>query len=141
MTDLEIIKLIEELRNRNNSDDAYIGFYQYGGGPDESYIKANREGLEIHAAELLEASLETKTEFEKGKEKIFGLDNELYDKESDYGFDYVELKKEKRNEIKPYSEYKETWKDKVFKVGCVGIGIILIGLIIVGFITTITWFL
>ena len=139
MTDLEIRKLIEELRNRNNSDDAYIGFYQYGGGPDESYIKANRQGLEIHAAELLEAALETRAEFEKGKEKTFGLDNKLYDNESDYGFDYVELKKEKRNEIKPYSEYKETWKDKIFKVGCIGIGILLIAFIIIGFITVITW--
>ena len=140
MTDEDIKKLIDDLRSQKNYDEAYIGFFQYGGGPDESYIKANRQGLELHAAELLEAALETEKEFEIGKEKTFGLDEGISDPESDYDFDYVELKKENRNEIKPYSEYKETWKDKVFKVGCIGIGILLIGLVIVGIFTVITWF-
>lgn len=139
MTDEDIKKLIDDLRSQKNYDEAYIGFFQYGGGPDESYIKANRQGLELHAAELLEAALETEKEFEVGKEKTFGLDEGISDPESDYDFDYVELKKENRNEIKPYSEYEETWKDKVFKVGCIGIGILLIGLVIVGIFTVITW--
>lgn len=140
MTDGEIGKLINELRSKKNYDEAYIGFFQYGGEPDESYIKANRQGLELHAAELLAAALETKIEFESGKEKTFGLDKGIFDEESDFGFDYVELKKEKGNDIKPHSEYKETWKDKAFKVGCIGIGILLVVLIIIGFITSITWF-
>jgi hypothetical protein len=139
MTDEQIGELINELRSKKNYDEAYIGYFQYGGGPDESYIKANRQGLELHAAELLAAALETETEFETGKEKTFGLDEGISDEESDFGFNYVELKKEKRNDIKPYSEYKETWKDKAFKVGCVGIGILLVVLVIVGFITAINW--
>jgi len=69
MTDEDIKKLIDDLRSQKNYDEAYIGFFQYGGGPDESYIKANRQGLELHAAELLEAALETEKEFEIGKEK------------------------------------------------------------------------
>ena len=139
MTDENIKRLIDDLRNQKNYDEAYIGFFQYGGGTDESYIKANRQGLELHAAELLEAALETEKEFESGKEKIFGLDEGKSDEESDYHFDYIELKKEKRFEIKPDSEYKETWKDKIFKFGCFG-GLIALGLlIIIGLITVISW--
>ncbi|WP_298239513.1 hypothetical protein [uncultured Algibacter sp.] len=139
MTDKEIGELINELRSKKNYDEAYIGFFQYGGGPDESFIKANRQGLELHAAELLAAALETETEFESGKEKTYGLDQDLLDDDSEFGFSYVELKKEKRNDIKPYSEYKETWKDKAFKIGCIAIGILLIVLLIIGFITAVTW--
>lgn len=139
MTDKEIGELINELRSKKNYDEAYIGFFQYGGGPDESFIKANRQGLELHAAELLAAALETETEFEIGKEKTYGLDQDLHDDDSEFGFSYVELKKEKRNDIKPYSEYKETWKDKTFKIGCIAIGILLVVLLIIGFITAVTW--
>ena len=139
MTDKEIGELINELRSKKNYDEAYIGFFQYGGGPDESFIKANRQGLELHAAELLAAALETETEFEIGKEKTYGLDQDLLDDDSEFGFSYVELKKEKRNDIKPYSEYKETWKDKAFKIGCITIGILLVVLLIIGFITAVTW--
>ena len=134
MTDEQIGVLINELRSKKNYNEAYIGYFQYGGGPDESYIKANRQGLELHAAELLAAALETETEFEIGKQKTFGLDEGISDEESDFGFNYIELKKEKRNDIKAYSEYKETWKDNAFKVGCIGIGILLVVLVIIGFI-------
>ena len=139
MTDKEIGELINELRSKKNYHEAYIGFFQYGGGPDESFIKANRQGLELHAAELLAAALETETEFEIGKEKTYGLDQDLLDDDSEFGFSYVELKKEKRNDIKPYSVYKETWKDKAFKIGCIAIGILLVVLLIIGFITAVTW--
>ena len=140
MTDKDIGKLIDELRNQRNYDEAYIGFFQYGGGPDESYIKANRQGLELHAAELLAAALETKTEFKTGKQKTFGLDQDLLVHDSEFGFDYVELIKEKRNDINPSSVNKENWKDKAFKISCIAIGILIVVLIIIGTLTAITWF-
>jgi len=139
MNDKEIGKLINELRSQKNYDEAYIGYFQYGGGPEESCIKANRQGLELHAAELLEAALETEKEFENGKIKTFGLDEGISDEESDFLFDYVELKKESRNEIKPKSDYKETWKDKLFKYFFFGILIGLGLLIIIGIVTVISW--
>ncbi len=139
MNDKEIGKLINELRSQKNYDEAYIGYFQYGGGPDESCIKANRQGLELHAAELLEAALETEKEFEKGKIKTFGLDEGISDEESDFFFEYVELIKEVRNDIKPNSEYKETWKDKIFKYGCFGVLIGLGLLIIIGIMTVLSW--
>ncbi|KAA5820432.1 hypothetical protein FPF71_17725 [Algibacter amylolyticus] len=139
MNDKEIGKLINALRSQKNYDEAYIGYFQYGGGPDESCIKANRQGLELHAAELLEAALETEKEFENGKIKTFGLDEGISDEESDFFFHYVELKKEARNEIKPYPDYKETWKDKLIKYFFFGILIGLGLLIIIGIVTVISW--
>lgn len=139
MSDKEIAELISQLRGEKKYDEAYIGFFQYGGGPDESFIRANRQGLELLAAELLAAALETETEFEAGKEKTYGLDQDLINDDSEYGFSYVELKKGSRNDIKPYSEYEETWKDKAFKIGCFAIGILIVGLLIIGFITTVKW--
>jgi hypothetical protein len=140
MTDEEIRKLIDELRNRNKYDEAYIGFFEYGGGPDESFIKANRQGLELHAADLLEAALETDSEFGSVKSKNFGLDEKIADEQSDFIFNYIELYKEKRNEIKPNIEYKETWKGKAYKFGCFSIGVLFVVLMIIGFITVFTWF-
>lgn len=139
MSDKEIAELISQLRDEKKYDEAYIGFFQYGGGPDESFIRANRQGLELLAAELLAAALETETGFEAGKEKTYGLDQDLINDESEYGFSYVELKKGSRNDIKPYSEYEETWKDKAFKIGCFAIGILIVVLLIIGFITAVKW--
>lgn len=139
MNNKEIGKLINELRSQKNYNEAYIGYFQYGGGPEESYIKANRQGLELHAAELLEAALETEKEFENGKIKTFGLDKGISDEESDFFFDYIELKKEARNEIKPDSDYKETWKDRLFKYFFFGVLIGLGLLIIIGIVTVILW--
>ncbi len=139
MTDKKIAELIDQLRSEKTYDEAYIGFFQFGGGPDESFIKANRQGLELYAADLLAAALETETEFGSEKEKTYGLDHVLLADDSEFGFSYVELKKEKRNEIKPLSEYKETWKEKAFKIGCIAIGIVLIAFLIIGFITAVTW--
>ncbi len=139
MNDKEIGKLINELRSQKNYDEAYIGYFQYGGGPFESCMKANRQGLELHAAELLEAALETEKEFEKGKIKTFGLDQGITNEESDFFFDYVELKKEARNEIKPDSVYKETWKDVLIKYFFFGILIGVGLLIIIGIVTVISW--
>lgn len=139
MNDKDIEKLIEQLRNQKNYDEAYIGYFQYGGQPDESYIKANRQGLELHAAELLEAALETKAGFEDNKMKTFGLDEGISDIEGDYFFQYVELIKEVRSKVNPNSDYQQTWKDKAIEKILIGVLISIPILAIIGFIKIIQW--
>lgn len=140
MKDKEIGKLIEELRSQAKYDEAYIGYFQYGDGFDESFIRANRQGLELYAAEILQAVLETEKEFDKEtKFKIFGLNPKILDEESDFFFDYIELVKEKRNEIKLNYQYKETWKDKMAKYASFGILIGLGLLVIIGLVTVVSW--
>ncbi|WP_132706154.1 hypothetical protein [Winogradskyella wandonensis] len=141
MTDEELKKIITELENRNEKEKAYFGFYQYGGGPDESCIKANRKGLELYAVELLKAGLESETrEYEKNKVESVGLNTDWTDENGEFFFDYVELtNKDKKSKDKSFPENKETWKDKAFKIGCIGIGILLIGLTIIGFVSVLNW--
>ena len=141
MTDEELKKIITELENRNEKEKAYFGFYEYGGGPDESCIGANRKGLELFAVELLKAAIESETfEYEKNKLQSVGLNLDWTDKNADFFFDYVELtNKNIDSNDKTFPEYKVTWKDKVLKIGCVGVGILLVGLTIIGLISVLTW--
>ncbi|MBO6881793.1 hypothetical protein [Winogradskyella sp.] len=141
MTDKELKKLISELENRNEKEKAFFGFYEYGGGPDESHIKANRKGLELFASELLKVGLESENrKFEKNETESIGLNTDWLDENGEFFFDFVELtKKDKTPTKKTFPEYKESWKDKAFKIGCLAIGILLVGLIVVGLITVLKW--
>jgi len=140
MTDEKLKEFITELEKRNEKEKAFFGFHQYGGGPDESCIKANRKGLELYAVELLKAGIESENlEYNENKVQSIGLDTEWTDENGEFFFDYVELTKKEKELNEKFPEYKDTWKDKVFKVGCIGIGILLVGLILVGLITVITW--
>lgn len=141
MTDEELKNIISELEKRNEKEKAYFGFYQYGGGPDESCIKANRKGLELFAVELLKAGIESENrKFEENKVESIGLNIDWTDENGEFFFDYVELTNNDKEPNKTtFPEYEDTWKDKMFKIGCIGIGIILVGLIIVGLMTTLTW--
>lgn len=49
-------KIIDELEETNSKEDAYFGIFKYGNSPDKSYIKGNKQGLELYAAKLLKAS-------------------------------------------------------------------------------------
>ncbi|MDG4715064.1 hypothetical protein [Winogradskyella marincola] len=141
MTDEELKKIIFELEKRNEKEKAFFGFYEYGGGPDESHIKANRKGLELFATELLKVGIESENrEFKKNGTESIGLNTDWLDENGEFFFDFVELtKKDKAPTEKTFPEHKETWKDKAFRVGCFGIGILLVGLIIVGLITVLNW--
>ena len=137
MTDDEIRKFINDLRDKQKFDEAYIGFFQFGGGSEESFIKANRQGLEMHAAELLEAAV---TKY-NDKSKSYGLDEGIQDIEGDFSFQYVDLKEGKRGEIKPSPDYKETWTDKVFLICCIAVILIFLSIGVIGLITIAKWIL
>ena len=95
MTNSEIQEFISSIHQRNSIDQAYIGFFQYGGGPDESFIKANRQGLELYAAQLLSAGIEIdKRLFEKGTVETFGVNSDIVSDETEIDIHYIELKRE-----------------------------------------------
>lgn len=52
----ELQQIIDRLEATHSKDDAYFGIFEYGGDPDESFIKANKQGLGLFAAELLKAA-------------------------------------------------------------------------------------
>lgn len=140
MTDKELEEIINELEKRSEKEEAYFGFYHYGGGPYESYIKANRKGLELFATELLKTAIESENrEIKENIVETIELNISWMDENSEFFFDHIELTTKEKETNQQYFEHKETWKDLIFKVGCIGILLLTIGLTVIGLITALTW--
>jgi hypothetical protein len=140
MTKEELKKIVAELEKQNEKEKAYFGFYQYGGGPDESCLKANRKGLELFSAELLKVAIKSDNfEFKENKIESISLEIDWTDENSHFYFDHVELTNKDKGPIGAFSHPKDTWRDKLFVISLIGMGILLIGLLIVGLITTVSW--
>jgi len=139
LTQDELQKIIDQLERQTSKDNATFGIFQYGGGSDESCIKADKEGLKLFALELLKASSKTNEIInDKGKNIIPIIFQENWiDDQSDTVIQYV--KPVERRQIKDEKKYKETIIDKVLPYGCYAAFIILAIAIIVGFWTLIKW--
>jgi len=137
----QLQQIIDQIENEDLKSEAYLGIFEYGGGPDESYIKANKQGLQLFALELLKAARDSDDLLNNENEQsIFtlGFDEIWVDDESTTFIQYVEPTKEIRERVKS-EPYKETWQDKVARFGCI-IAILLAVLSgIVGAVTMIKW--
>ncbi|MEM9023059.1 MAG: hypothetical protein AAGB22_04925 [Bacteroidota bacterium] len=138
----ELQKIIDQLESGNTEEEAYWGIFEYGGVPAESYIKANRQGLERFAATLLRASLEVEAIVDDPERSYFALeDNEEWvDQESTTFIDYIEPTLEKR-EHAPEEPHVETWKGKAMKVGCITAIIYGVFALLLGVYTMAKWVL
>lgn len=65
--DKEVGVFLEYLKSKKLKEKAYFGIFQYGGGPDESCIKANTEGALQFTHDLLEAYTLLEEKLEKGE--------------------------------------------------------------------------
>jgi len=135
----DLNKIIEQLENQSSKDTATFGLY-FQDNEDEMHIKANKDGFELFACELLKASRDSEDVI-KNKEKNY----------IDFGFKEKWIEGELIGYIKPISEsrtdkikdkpYKESFKDSVFKYGCLVIIGVIIFSIIIGIYSIFTWFL
>ncbi|UUC44741.1 hypothetical protein [Flavobacterium cerinum] len=136
----ELDKIIQSLTNNNAEDKASFGLY-YGEGEDEDemHIKANKEGFELFAAELLKASRDSETIINNTEKNYIDFE---WRKEWMSGemIAYIKPVSEARNEIKEdTTPHVESFKDKMFKYGCLSlIAIVVIGAVI-GFYTIFRW--
>ncbi|MBB6005013.1 hypothetical protein [Arcicella rosea] len=140
MTEEELQNIINKFDETELKKQAIWGIFQYGGGSDESFIKANKEGLELFALELLKASLESNKIIENNKNKIIHLDyyeNWIYENADTY-LQYIELVKEKQT-LKPKVEYKTTISDKLLTSLLKIILVILIVALFIGLRTMFSW--
>ena len=136
----ELTNIVHRLKSSTINDDAYFGFFEYGDGPDESFIKANKDGLIRFATELLEANLAASTEEYVSEEKeFFSLENDWFSENSEFHFSYIELMQKSNAEIEPSIEYQETWKDQLIKFFLIGIFIFILISILVGAFTILSW--
>jgi len=132
-------KLIEQLRLNVHQEDAIFGIFQYGGGTDECYIRANKEGLQLYALELLIAAQKAEEVFEDPKTNIIPVKYEesWIDQHSDVFLQYVEPVGKRA--IFPYEEEKSTVSDKLLSSGCVLFLIFILLSVIVGAASIFKW--
>ena len=106
---------------------------------DEAYIKANKNGLELFAVELLKASIKSEDIIEDSEKSIITFDPKEKWITGNIWIGYIEPKIEDRIDVKE-ELYKRTWKDKIVEYGCltiIGIGILIF---IAGIFAVISWF-
>lgn len=140
MTNEDLLKTIAELEKRNAKEKASFGFYRYGGANDESYIKANRKGLELFAAELLKTGIKAEQlEFKEHLVEKIDLDTDWTDDNGEYYFNYIELTNKDKESNQDFPEHKNKVKSRLLRLGYIGIAIILIGLLLIGLQTVISW--
>lgn len=135
MTKAELQNIINQFDEDSLKKEAVFGIFQFGGGSDESFIKANKEGLTLFAIQLLKSAKEHNT-IENGKKSVpFEYEESWIDGDSDTFVQYIEFAEKK--DFK-----KETpvgLKDRLTPIGCVFALIILLALIITGLVTFFKW--
>ncbi len=136
MDNRKLEELIHELESLNDEGNAYFGIQQYGGGPDESFVQGNKEGLIRFAKELLKASVKTG---ETDGKIIYLLDDEdvWIDDMSEVGIDYIEKVDVSNDFLKNKSDSEN---HKFIGIGCLLLFVGIITLTIIGIITVIRWF-
>ncbi len=141
VTDEEIKNIIKEFENRNQKENAFFGFYQYGGGIDESRIQANRKGVELFTAQLLKAMLNSEKHDYKENELCYNeIDIDWTDADSDFFFDSIEMtNKDKSKKEAKFPEYKQSITDDLYGFLILFIVLLLIFFMFVGFVTTLKW--
>jgi len=140
LTEEELQKIIDQFDEEMLKRQGIFSILQYGGGSDESFIKANKEGLEMFALELLKSSRDAENVIADKKKNIIPLnyDESWIDEFGDTFIQYIEPIKEKQ-EFKSKKDYKQTILDKLVPLGCITAIIVIIISTIVGLITITDW--
>ena len=141
MTKDELQIIIDQLESGNLKCDAQFGILEDRGSSHDSYIKANKEGLELFAAELLKASRDADAILASKENSGYamGWREEWIDGASTTFVQYIELLNEKEisSTITPHTE---TIKDQIMKVGCLAMLVVFVVAIVTGFATMVSWF-
>ena len=132
-------KLIEQLRQTINTEEATFGIFQYGGGTDECYIKANKDGLRLYALELLIAAQKAEEVFDAPQKNIIPIsyqENWMVE-DSDVLLQYIDPVCKKTGV--PVVEQKTSFSDKMISGGCFLLFVFIVLSFLVGAISIIKW--
>ncbi len=140
LTKEELQKIIDQFDEDELKQQGIFGISQYGGGSDESFVRANKEGLELFALQLLKSARDSEAILSDTEKNIipFDYDENWVDENSDTFVQYIEPIADKQK-LKPKSEYKSTFADKLIPYGCGLLLFILAIAVIVGLITLYNW--
>jgi len=134
----ELQKIIEQLESTNSKDEAYIGIFQGGEEPHDLFVKANRQGLELYAVQLLKASRDSEEVINDTKRKFIYLDDNDEWIQGDMFIQYIEPNLEKREFVK-FEENKKHWFGWIFGAGCLALVLLIVISFFVGLGTIWNW--
>lgn len=140
MTKEELQKIIERFDEEELKQQGFFGLAHYQGDPYESFIRANKEGLELFALELLKSARDYEGMLmDKTKRGIpFGANENWMDENSDVFIQFVEPITDKQP-LKQKVDHKLTFADRLGMIGCGLVGITLIISLIVGLVVICKW--
>jgi len=140
LTNEELKESINDIDKQDLKKLATFGIFAIGENWDEIAIKANKEGLQLFALELLKASQQTKNVLLDKENNVIPIDSnaEWINPESDIKILYVEQVDKTHKEDKVDNK-KETFADKSMKYGCFAILILLLIALVVGLWTLGKW--
>ncbi|GAB3554574.1 hypothetical protein [Spirosoma fluminis] len=126
---------ITEIQATTDPEKAYINFFMYGGGTDESAIRANKDGLLLFAQRLIKAANEMDKVAEGQTVPISDDYAEWIDSGSEIGFHYVQ-------KVSGYinTDDQETWKDRIEKYFIFAMFVGAIGIFVLGLWTLVNFF-
>jgi len=141
VTKEDLQKIIEQFNQEDLERQGVFGVFQYGGGSDESFIRANKEGLELFALELLKSARDADEIIESNEKSVipFDYEEEWIDENSDTFIQYVQPISD-RQMAKQVSEHHPTIVDKLMPYGCGLLLLILVILICIGLGSIYHWF-
>jgi len=140
VTKEELQKIIDQFDEEKLKKEGIFGILHADSDYYESYVRANQEGLELFAIELLKAARDTADALAESERSVIPLRHEeaWIDDRSNSVIQYVEPIAYKQG-TEPEMDYKESLFDKLVPYGCGLIMIILAIAAIVGLVTIYKW--
>lgn len=102
-------------------------------------IKANKDGLMLYAATLLEAAAEVDVRSFESQLETFRLNDDWISENSEFYFSFVELYQQTKDEIEPPIEHIETFPEMSIRYLIISILIFILISILVGIGTILSW--
>ncbi len=132
--------IIEKLKQGASEDEAFFGIYEVEEDSENYCIKANKRGMELFTAEMLQALNAPNWSDAKLQEKAIEISasNNWMALDSEVFIRFVQPLQEKPAVIEP-PEMKDDWKETAFKFGCIAALICLVFATIVGLCTMFNW--
>ena len=141
MTNGDLKKIISQIDEPALRESATFGIDQWGQGADESFIKANKEGLLLFAIQLLQAAAAADEVVGNKERSIVPLDieNNWMDQEAPTVIHYVEAVN-KRDERSSQVNRRRTVADLLIPVGCGLVALVVLGSFLLGLYTMLSFF-
>ncbi|OIN59727.1 hypothetical protein [Arsenicibacter rosenii] len=138
----ELQNIIDQFPEERLKEKAFFGIYHYGNNTDESFIKANTEGLQLFALQLLRSTLDIDLTSSTANQNTISLiyDEDWIDEHSDTLIQYIHpvFEKPVPKIIKKNSPY---FSGKLVGLAFSLFALLVVVALLIGFVTILKWLL